>query len=54
MECLSIAEESMIKDKINLLRPKKKKVNYTTIKDISNLSRLQKETKAVKDRILRD
>ena len=25
MECLSIAEESMIKDKINLLRPKKKK-----------------------------
>ena len=33
---------------------KKKPLNYTAIKDISNLFRLEKKTKAIKDRILRD
>ena len=32
----------------------KKEVNYTVIKDIRNLFRQEKETKAIKDRILRD
>ena len=32
----------------------KKELNYTAIKDIRNLSRLEKETKAIKNRILRD
>ena len=32
----------------------KKELNYTAIKDIRNLSRLEKETKAIKDSILRD
>ena len=31
----------------------KKELTYTTIKDIRNLFRLEKETKAIKDRILR-
>ena len=32
----------------------RKQLNYTGIKDIRNLFRLEKETKATKDRILRD
>ena len=32
----------------------KKELNYTAIKDIRNLSKLEKETKAIKNRILRD
>ena len=36
----------------NLFRLKKK-LNYTAIKDIKNLFRLEKEIKAIKDRILR-
>ena len=32
----------------------KKELNYTAIKDIRNLFRLQKKNKAIKDRILRD
>ena len=32
----------------------KKELNYTAIKDIRNLFRLEKETKANKDRIFRD
>ena len=30
------------------------KLNYTVIKDIRNLFRLEKEIKVIKDRILRD
>ena len=32
----------------------KKKLNYSAIKDIRNLFRLEKEIKAIKNRILRD
>ena len=32
----------------------KEELNYTAIKDIRKLFRRQKETKAIKDRILRD
>ena len=31
-----------------------KELNYTAIKDIRSLFRLEKETKVIKDRILRD
>ena len=37
----------------NLFRLKKE-LNYTTIKDMRSLFRLEKETKAIKNRILRD
>ena len=37
----------------NLFRLKKE-LNYSAIKDIRNLFRLEKETKAINDRILRD
>ena len=40
------------KDIRNLFRLKKE-LNYTAIKDIRNHSRLEGETKAIKDRILR-
>ena len=53
MESLSLAEENINKDIINLFSLKKE-LNYTAIKDIRNLFRLGKETKAIKDRILRD
>ena len=43
----------MIKDIRNLFRLKKE-LNYTAIKDIGNRFRQQKETKEIKDRILRD
>ena len=46
-------EEKIIKYKRNLFRPKKE-LNYTAIKDISNLFILKKETKVIKYRILRD
>ena len=45
-------EKSQIKDIRNLFRLKK--LNYTSIKDVRNLFTLEKETKATKDRILRD
>ena len=32
----------------------KKELNYTAIKDIRNLLRVEKETKAIQNRILRD
>ena len=32
----------------------RKELNYTAIKDIKSRFRLEKETKAIKDRILRD
>ena len=37
----------------NLFRLKKE-LNYSAIKDIRNLFRLEKETKAINDRMLRD
>ena len=53
LEHLRPKEENIIKDIKNLFRLKAK-LNYTAIKDIRNLFRLKKETKAIKDRILRD
>ena len=53
LEHLRSKEENIIKDIKNLFRLKTK-LNYTAIKDIRNLFRLKKETKAIKDRILRD
>ena len=52
MESLSLEEEKIMKYIRNLFRLKKE-LNYTAIKDIRNL-RLEKETKAIKDSILRD
>ena len=46
-------EEKVIKIIRNLFRLKKE-LNYTAVKDVSNLFRREKETKAIKDRILRD
>ena len=53
MESLSLEEENIIKDIRNLSRLKKE-LNYTAIKDISNLFILEKQTKTIKDRTLRD
>ena len=53
MESLSLEEENIIKDIRNLFRLKKEQ-NYTAFKDIINLSKQEKETKAIKDRILID
>ena len=53
MESLSLEEENIVKDIRNLFRPKKE-LNYTAIKDIRNPFRLEEETKAIKDRTLRD
>ena len=50
MESLSLKEENIIKYKRNFFRPKKEQ-NYT---DIRNFFRLEKEIKAIEDRILRD
>ena len=52
-ESLSLKEENKIKFIKNLFRLKKK-LNYTAIKDKRNIFRQEKETKAIKDRILRD
>ena len=52
-ENLSLEEENIVKDVKNLLRLKKG-LNYTEIKGISNLFRLEKQIKGIKDRILRD
>ena len=46
-------EENIIEDTGIFFRLKKE-LNYTAIKDITNLFRLEKETKAIKDRILQD
>ena len=51
---LSLEEENIIKDIRYLFRLNKKELNYTAIKDIRNLFRKEKETKAIKGRILRD
>ena len=53
MESFSLEEKNIIKDIRNLFRLKKGQ-NYTLIKGIRNLFRQGKETKAIKDRILRD
>ena len=45
--------EKIIKDIRNHFRLKKDQ-NYTAIKDQQNLFKLEKETKAIKDRTLRD
>ena len=52
MGSLSLAEEKIIKDIRNFFSLKRE-LNYTAIKDIRNLFRHEKETKAIKDRILR-
>ena len=53
MESLSLEEENIINDKRSLIRLKNEE-NYTTVKDIRNLFRLEKETKEIKDRTLID
>ena len=42
------------KDIRNLNKQKKKELNYTAIKDMRNVFRLEKETKAINDKIFRD
>ena len=54
MKSLSIKEENIIKDIRNNFREKKKELNYTAIKDKRNLFKLEKKTKVIKGRILRD
>ena len=53
MESLSIEEQNIIKD-IRSIFKLKKELKYTAVKDIRNHFRQEKETKAIKDRILRD
>ena len=53
MESLSLEEENIIKDTRSLFRLKKD-LNYNAMNNIRNLFRPEKETKAIKDRILRD
>ena len=53
MESLGLEKENIIKDIKNLLR-RKNELNYTAIENITDLFRLEKETKASKHRILWD
>ena len=53
MENLILEEENIIKD-IRKTKKKKKELNYTAIIDTRSIFRLEKETKAIKDRILRN
>ena len=53
MKNLSPEEENIIKNKWILFRLKKEQ-KYTAMKDVINLFRQEKETKAIKDRIPRD
>ena len=53
MESLSLEEENIIKGIRNIFRLKKEQ-NYTAAKDIRNLFRQVKESKTIKERILRD
>ena len=53
LDSLILEEENIIKGILNLFRLNKE-LNYTVIKDTRNRFRLEKETKAMKDRILRD
>ena len=50
----SWSEEENIIDNIRNLLRLKRELNYTAIKHIKNLFRIEKEPKATKDRILRD
>ena len=52
MERLSLVEENIIKDIRNLFKLKKEQ-NCTAVQDIRNSFRQEKETKAIKDKILR-
>ena len=51
MESLGLEKENIIKDIKNLLS-RKNELNYTAIENITDLFRLEKETKASKHRIL--
>ena len=51
IESFNLEKENMIKYTRNLFRLKIE-INYTAVKDIRNLFRLEKETKAIKDQIL--
>ena len=51
MQSLSLEEDNMIKDKRNLSRLKKQ-LHYTATKDTTNLLRLGKESKAIKDTLI--
>ena len=53
MASLSLVKEKITKDIRNIFRLKIE-LNYTAIKVISNIFRQEKETKAIKNRILRD
>ena len=53
MESSSLEEENIIRDIRNLFRLKKEQ-SYTATKDIRSIFGLEKEIKAIKDRILRD
>ena len=53
MKSLSLEEENIIKDTRNIFRLKKKQ-NKAATKNIKNFDRLEKETKAIKERIFRD
>ena len=52
MENPRLEKEKILKDARILFRLKKE-LNYTAIKNIRNIFRLEKETKAIEDRILR-
>ena len=52
MEALSLEEKNIIKYIRNLFRLKQE-LNYTETKDKINLFTIEKDTKAIKDRILR-
>ena len=54
MENLGHEDENIIKDSVKIFFRLKKEPNYTAIKDIISVSRKEKETKAIKNRILRD
>ena len=53
IESLSYEKENIIKDVRSRFRLKRE-LHFTAIKDIRNLFRRKKGTKAIKDRILRD
>ena len=52
MENPRLEKEKILKD-ARILSRLKKELNYTAIKNIRNIFRLEKETKAIEDRILR-
>ena len=53
MESLNLEVENIIKDIKNLFRLGKE-LNYTAIKNITNVFRPEKETTAIKDWVCRD